>query len=295
MQQANNEFLKIVTFFRSHKLSLHPLKTKFMIFSNSNKVKAMNLNLNINFNNANEDDLLKNFPVERVTSESKTPAIRFLGVFFDPQLRFNYHMKVITSKLSKALYMLRSTKNFLPPKARKSVYYTLFHCHLIYCLPIWSCTSMSNIKALSTMQKKAIRTVALENYNAHTEPIFKNLRILPLSKLILFFNLQIMQKFKQGFLPTSFNQTWSDNRVRRGDQFKISLRNENLLNIPFARLSSSIKLPLVNLPKTWENFDYESIKIIRNKAEFNLKLKKHLLDELKDIVHCNHFLPIMLS
>ena len=48
MQQANNEFLKIVTFFRSHKLSLHPLKTKFMIFSNSNKVKAMNLNLNIN-------------------------------------------------------------------------------------------------------------------------------------------------------------------------------------------------------------------------------------------------------
>ena len=148
---------------------------------------------------------------------------------------------------------------------------------------------MSNINALSTMQKKAIRTVALENYNAHTEPIFKNLRILPLSKLILFFNLQIMQKFKPGFLPTSFNQTWSDNRVRRGDQFEISLRNENLLNIPFARLSSSIKLPLVNLPKTWENFDYESIKIIRNKAEFNLKLKKHLLEELNDFVHCNRF------
>ena len=58
---------------------------------------------------------------------------------------------------------------------------------------------MSNINALSTMQKKAIHTVALENYNAHTEPIFKNLRILPLSKLILFFNLQIMQQFKQGF------------------------------------------------------------------------------------------------
>ena len=137
---------------------------------------------------------------------------------------------------------------------------------------------MSNINALSTMQKKAIRTVALKNCNAHTEPIFKNLRILPLSKLILFFNLQIMQKFKQGFLPTSFNQTWSDNRVRRDDQFEISLR-----------LSSSIKLPLVNLPKTWENFDNESIKIIRNKAEFNLKLKKHLLDELNDIVHCNLF------
>ena len=62
--------------------------------------------------------------------------------------------------------------------------------------------------------------------------------------------------------------------MQKGDQFEISLRNKNLLNIPLARLSSSIKLrlPLVNLPKTWENFDNESIKIIRNKAEFNLKL-----------------------
>ena len=101
-----------------------------------------------------------------------------------------------------------------------------------------------------------------------------------MDKLILYFNLQLMQKFKQGFLPSSFNQTWSDNRIRRGDQFEISLRNENLLNIPFARLSSTIKLPLVNLPRTWENFQNESIKIIRNKLEFNQKLKEHPLGEL---------------
>ena len=96
-----------------------------------------------------------------------------------------------------------------------------------------------------------------------------------------------MQKFKQGFLPPSFNQTWSDNRVRRGDQFKISLRNKNLFNIPFARLASSIKLPLVNLPRTWEDFKNESIKIIRNKLEFNHKLKEHLLCELSEVIICN--------
>ena len=47
MQQANIEFQKIITFFRSLKLALHPSKTKFMIFSNSNQVKTMNLTLNI--------------------------------------------------------------------------------------------------------------------------------------------------------------------------------------------------------------------------------------------------------
>ena len=105
-----------------------------------------------------------------------------------------------------------------------------------------------------------------------------------------------MQKFKQGFLPTSFNQTWSDNRVRRGDQFEISLRNENLFNIPFARLTSSFKLPLVNLPRTWEDFKNENVKIIRNKIEFNHKLKEHLLDELREVISCNRlFCPACLQ
>ena len=179
MQQVNLEFHKIITFFRSLKLALHPSKTKFMVFSNSNQV-----NLNINFNNENEDNISKIFVAERVVMDNKIPAVKFLGVFFYPQLNFNYHIKSITSKLSKALYMLRSTKNVLPLKARKAVYYTLFHCHLIYCLPIWSCTSSANINTMSILQKKAVRIVAAENYNAHTQPIFKSQKILPFDKFI---------------------------------------------------------------------------------------------------------------
>ena len=141
--------------------------------------------------------------------------------------------------------------------------------------------------------KRAVRIVAAENLNAHTQPIFKRLKILPFNKLILYFNLQLMQTFKQGLLPISFSQAWSDNRIRRGDQLEISLRNENLLNIPFARLSSSIKLPLDNLPQTWENFQNESIKIISNKLEFYYKLKEHFLGELSEVMLCNRlFCPV---
>ena len=125
------------------------------------------------------------------------------------------------------------------------------------------------------MQKKAIRIVSGSSYNAHTEPIFKELRILPLSKLILYFNLQLMQKFKQGFLPCSFNSVWSLNSVRLNATSEISLRNQEQLDIPFVRLASSEKMPLVNLPRTWEKFSDESIKILRNCSEFNLKLKKN--------------------
>ena len=80
------------------------------------------------------------------------------------------------------------------------------------------------------MQKKAIRLINGSRYNTHTEPIFKELCILPLDKLIEFFNLQFMQNFIQGFLPVSFNNVW--------------------VTVPFTRLSTLSKHPLVNLPKT---------------------------------------------
>jgi hypothetical protein len=74
--------------------------------------------------------------------------------------------------------------------------------------------------------------------------------------------------------------------VRRANMFEITLRNNNQLNVPFTRLTMSNKMPLVNLPRTWENFNEEDIKILREPVEFNLKLKKFLLNELSGSVNC---------
>ena len=241
ISNVNQELQKIVNFFRYNKLSLHPLKTKFMLFTNSPVVKQMDIQIYINNNNINEFDPLKKFSIARVKQEDDVPAIRFLGVFFDPNLNFKYHIKTISAKMSKALYILRSTKNYLTQKACKAVYYSLLHCNLIYCLPIYSCTAMQNLKHLVSSQKAAVRIVFGSKYNDHTEPIFKSLSILSFHKLVHFFNLQIMQRFKQGFLPTSFSQTWTTNIYSRDPTFEITLRNQNNLNIPFSRLTSSDK------------------------------------------------------
>jgi hypothetical protein len=250
----------------------------------------MDFSIYINNNNADENDPARVFAILRVKSNDDIPAIKFLGVFFDPNLSFQYHIKSISSKLSKALYVIRTVKKILTAESLKTIYYSLFHCHLIYCLPIWSCTTQNNLKCILTQHKSVIRLISRANYNAHTEPLFKMLNVLPLEKLILFFNLQIMQKFKQGFLPSSFNNVWHTNLIRRDGSSEITLRNQDQLNIPFARLSSSARQPLVNLPKTWESFLNEDIKIIRTQAEFKSKLKSFLLGELSSNVICNRLL-----
>ena len=139
-------------------------------------------------------------------------------------------------------------------------------------------------------KKKAIRIITGAKYNAHTEPLFKQLCILPLDKLVEYFNLQFMQNFVQGFLPISFNNVWITNEDRRPENSHHVLRNSEALTIPFTRLSSLIKHPFVNLPKTWIEFKNENVKILRNKIEFKINLKKHLLSELSSVVSCGRLL-----
>jgi hypothetical protein len=147
---------------------------------------------------------------------------------------------------------------------------------------------MIHLKNNISMQKTAIRLISDVNYNAHSEPLFKANNILPFRDLIIFFNLQIMQRYIQGFLPISFRNVWLTNEARnQRDDLNIVLRNSANLQIPFARLTMTRRQPLVQLPKVWCEFRNEDIKIIRNKLEFNMKLKKYLLSELSEIPVCN--------
>jgi len=279
ISRVNTEFRKITHYFRINKLSLHPDKTKFMLFSSNKTINNLDIELFINNNSpgvAIENPNLVH-RMERVDINSKIPAMRFLGVFFDPSLNFKYHVQQIMSKVSRALYILRTVKNTLTPSALKSLYYTLFHCHLIYAMPIWTICNQQLKKDLHVKQKMAIRTVAGLKYNDHTEPTFKKLEILPFPNLIEFFNIQFMQRFVQNFLPEAFNSTWITNSIRREGQSHVSLRNDDDLYAPPARLSSTSNHPLSTLPSIWDSLADENLKFIRDKSEFDKTLKIHFL------------------
>jgi hypothetical protein len=125
--------------------------------------------------------------------------------------------------VEKIFAKIRTVKNTLNKKALKALYYTLIHCHLVYAVQIWSCCNKKLLKNLFSKQKIAIRLVGGLKYNAHTEPTFKKLGILPLPSLTDFFMIQFMHRFLQGLLPASFNNTWISNAVRRGEGDEMAL------------------------------------------------------------------------
>ena len=136
------------------------------------------------------------FPMKRISSSSDTPAVKFLGIYFDPDLNFKIQIRNISSKISKSLFILRRAKTFLSEKALKTLYYSLIHCHLIYGIHIWSSTAQSNLKELVLKQKNAIRIITSSKYNSHTSPLFKQSKILPFESLVMFFLAPIYEQIR---------------------------------------------------------------------------------------------------
>ena len=144
------------------------------------------------------------------------------------------------------------------------------------------------LKPLLTKQKAAIRIISLKPYNAHTEPLFKFLSILPLQSLIDFFKLKFMHNYLNNSLPTAFTNTWpsiADQRLAAG-QPVLNLRNNNDIFIPPSRLKSMSYFPLYNFPVNWNNLpDY--LKSIPTKLLFKANLKHHFLSILEAVPTCN--------
>jgi hypothetical protein len=152
------------------------------------------------------------------------------------------------------------------------------------------------LNSLVKLQKSAVRIITSAAYNAHTEPLFKKLRILPFFDLVSYFKIQFMQQFKQGFLPKSFDDEWTTYLTRiqapeNEHEFR-NLRNLNLDDyvIPFARLALTDRFPLTSFPKTWNNFTNLEIKTIRCKIDFNSKLKDYFISKLDGNYTCSRLL-----
>jgi hypothetical protein len=184
------------------------LTTLFVFYISSTSMVPSIVNNFNNYTGVTNNDLIN--PIEFV-NRSTNPIVKFLGVLFYPTLNFKAHISSISSKISISLVVMRRAKNFLAPVALQSLYYSLVHSHLIYCMHIWSSASSSSINELLKKQKIAIRLINGASYNAHTEVLFKNSSILPLDSLIEYFKLKFVYLFIKNHLPISFANTWINN------------------------------------------------------------------------------------
>ena len=167
---VNSELKKWAQWFRSNKMAVNTNKTKFIIFHpKGKKVDMGNKSLVFDNNDPSQPYNPKLVStLDRIHFNHPDPSChsyKLLGILFDEHLSFSLHIDSLKSKLSKSLFCINRVKNLVPQKTLKTLYFSLFHAHLLYCPLIVNCASKSCINKIVIIQKKAIRAIT----NVRTE------------------------------------------------------------------------------------------------------------------------------
>ena len=114
----------------------------------------------------------------RVGKNCPEQSVKFLGVIIDEFLYWKHHISNIKSKISRALFMLKQVKTFLPTDSLKTLYNSMIQPHFTYGLLAWRNTNECDMNKIILLQKGAIRYITKSHYNNRTEPLLQKCNIL---------------------------------------------------------------------------------------------------------------------
>ena len=232
-QLANTELTKVNDWFSRNALTLNVKKTKYILFHTPRMAIDLPLpTLKIN-----------NSKIERIHSnDTGDGSFKFVGMHLDEHLSWSKHVDNLVKKLNFACFTISRIKNILPLCIRRTLYMTLFQSHLEYGILAYGAISKKQANAIFMIQKRCIRNVAGSQYNAHTDPLFKELKILKFHDLFEFSCNKFMFKFTNNLLPNSFcNMFQTLSMENRTNGYITSLVRKKCLE----------SFPSSFLPKVW--------------------------------------------
>ena len=111
--------------------------------------------------------------------------IKFLGLHIDTMLNWNHHYNLLYNKILLNKKLLTISQNMLMVQAKLAIYYAHIHSHQNYVILVWgSMLSKNRLDRLLKVQKECMRSISNVGKTAHTDPVFKTLKILKLTQMI---------------------------------------------------------------------------------------------------------------
>jgi hypothetical protein len=229
----NSEIPLLVEWLRTNRLSLNTKKPHIMVFGPTKKKEENKININI------EGDQIE--IVHQTT---------FLGIILDDKLNWKDHITYIGKKNSKSLGILSRARPLLNSKILRQLYYSFLYPYISYCNIIWGQATASTLWPLFKLQKRAIRIISNTRQRDSSQDALKKLRNLRLPELHKFIILNFMFKYKNGQLPSTFDNFYCENK----DFHRYPTRGANKLHTPKVKTkiaTSFIKKSGVDL---WNTF-----------------------------------------
>ena len=212
IKQLNVELESLCIWFKSNKLSVNTQKTFYMVFHRA-RLKTID--------NSSMDIIMDNHILTKVNS------IKYLGIIVDHKLNWLDHITYVKAKISKGIGIMYKARKYLNKNSLKNLYHAYIYPYFTYCVEACGCASKCHLNSLFLLQKKILRIMTFSPYLAHTDPLFKNLEILPIDKIFIHRIGITMFKVTYELVPKSIHQLFSRNK----DIHSHDTRNKDLLRV----------------------------------------------------------------
>ena len=134
--------------------------------------------------------------------------------------------------------MLLLANRKTPLETAQMMYRSLIEPYFRYCCPVWCSAYSTNLQKLQKLQNRVVRIVTDSPYDAHSEPLIKELGWLTIKELIHTETVKIVYKALHNEAPEYLKELFhrlSDTQIKELRDSKTGL------HIPLLRTSSERK------------------------------------------------------
>ena len=137
-------------------------------------------------------------------------SYKYLGVNFDKNLDWKFHIKYVCQKVSKACGSIAKIRNCVDINTLREVYHALVHSYIRYGIIVWGTASQTSLKPLQTVINRALRIMCfapLGRFDAN--PLYEILDILKLEDIYSLEVGKCMYKVQRNLLPVTIANYFS--------------------------------------------------------------------------------------
>ena len=161
-EAINSDLKKLETWLNGNKLSLNVAKTHSMLMSTKQKGTSLRS---------------RNEALELKIRDNELEVVqktKYLGLQIDCHLDWKEQIKAVSTKVSRAIGLLRHAKSFLPMANLKTLYTGIVEHHFRYCCSVWGCAGSTDINQLQKLQNRAARIITNSSFDPQTDHLLQS-------------------------------------------------------------------------------------------------------------------------
>lgn len=128
---------------------------------------------------------------------------KFLGIFFQHNFKWNYHIETLSKQLSKVTYGIKRLMEEATVGTALTMYYIVFHSRISCGVVLWEIST--NIDTILKLQKKCVRMMCKKPTRTIIRELFQKLGILTVTSLYILSCVLNIHDNKEKFLVNGNN------------------------------------------------------------------------------------------